>query len=140
MALALGAPALKDAPRGERAVVGEWQMESMTVNGRPRAVGADPLRYAFTADGLWFTFRGGRRPATTDRAYFTNPRANPPTLDLKYDAAEQDGTIVLGIYKVVGDTLTICLRRGTGDRPTAFESSADVRTTLYTFRRVKPTD
>lgn len=140
-AIGIAAPALKDLPRKDQSPVGEWQVESVVSGGRPRPVGAEPFRYTFTADGKWYLHRGPLEPdETVERAYFTDPKADPPRIDLRYDPAEQESRVGQGIFKVEGDTLTICLRRrGTG-RPKAFESTPDVPTTLYVFKRVKPKD
>jgi uncharacterized protein (TIGR03067 family) len=141
LALALGAPALKDPPAREApSLVGEWEVESMTVAGRPRAIGAEPIRYAFTADGKWYSYRGDRRDAAPARAYFTNPKAKPAAVDLNSNPGEQEASVMPGIYKVEGDTLTLCIRGRSTGRPTAFESSADVPTTLYVFRRLRAKD
>lgn len=141
LALLVAAPALKDPPaKPPPSVVGEWELDSQTFAGRPRPpVGgaAGPLRYAFGPDHTWVIYRGERRVGLADRAYFADPKADPPTIDLKYEPADQDGRVLRGVYKVEGDRLTLCLSRGDVARPKAFESSADAPTILYVFRRVK---
>jgi hypothetical protein len=44
--------------------------------------------------------------------------------------------MVKGIYKIDGDTLTMCLSP-TGERPAKFESTAGGQTILMTFKRMK---
>lgn len=141
LSLLVAAPALKDPPAKEPpSVVGEWEMESTTFAGRPRPpVGgaAGSLRYVFAADGSWTIYRGERKVGGADRAYFADPKADPPAIDLKYEPADQDGRVGRGIYKVEGDRLTLCLSRGDAPRPKGFDSSAEAPTTLYVFKRVK---
>lgn len=134
------APAPKDhSKKDPPPLVGEWAAESLVVAGRPRVLGTNPMRFTFTADGKWYSHRGKLDPTTaSERAYHFDPKADPPTIDLIYEPAEQESQMGQGIYKVEGDTLTICLRRGRTGRPKAFESTAAAPTTLYTFKRVKP--
>ena len=140
--LAAGAPAPKDRPKKDApAPVGEWEAQSVVIAGKPRALGPNPVRYTFTADGKWYQHRGELDPATaTERAYFFDRKADPPAIDLNHEPAEQEVRLSRGIYTVEGDTLTICLGRGRTGRPTAFESSPDAPTTLYVFKRVPPKD
>ena len=141
VALTLGAPALKDPPtRDAPGLVGEWEVESTLVAGRPRAQAGQPLRYRFTADGKWYSYRRDRRDGAAERAYHTNPKADPPSIDLVINPADQEPSVNPGIYKVEGDTLTVCVRGRSSGRPTAFESSPAVPTTLYIFKRVRPKD
>jgi uncharacterized protein (TIGR03067 family) len=135
-AFALGAPCLKDPPKKTPSVVGVWVAESYTYAGKPRAVGPRPIRYEFTAEGKWHTYRGERR-ATTDRIYFINLKTDPPSIDLNYDPAEQDPPMGRGIFKVEGDTMTLCFIRNKSARPTSFESTTDPPAMLYVFKRVK---
>jgi uncharacterized protein (TIGR03067 family) len=141
--LALGAPALKDPPTKETGLVGEWELETVATGNNPpkppRPKGAGVTRYVFTADGTWIVYRGERRLGD-DRAYFTDPKSNPPAIDLRYEPAEQDGRLSRGIYKVEGDRLTLCVARGDQPRPKAFESSPDAPATIYIFRRANPKD
>jgi uncharacterized protein (TIGR03067 family) len=141
-ALSLAAPALKESPK-KADIVGEWEVESVNSGNpakpRPKGKGTVQQRYVFTADGKWLLYRGEQRFAS-DRAYIANPKADPPTIDLRWEPSLQDGRTVLGIYKVEGDKLTLCLSREEGTRPTGFESTADVPATIYILRRVKPKD
>jgi uncharacterized protein (TIGR03067 family) len=140
LAFALAAPALKDAPKKGGDLTGEWVVESVVYGGRPRAPQKDPLRYVFDADGTWTIYRGERKPPG-NRAYRTEPDAEPPAITLKYDAAEQDGPESLGIYRLDGDTLTMCYNRpGVSKRPTEFASPEGSGTSLMVLKRARPKD
>jgi len=137
-AIALTAPAPRDPPKILPSVVGMWEMESSMYAGMPRRLGAQPPRYEFTADSKWISYRGERK--TAERTYTTNPKADLPTIDLNYDPTEQNPPMGRGIFKVEGDTLTLCIVRNKESRPTAFESTRETDTFLYVFKRVKPKD
>src|SRR4051812_22169571 len=118
----VAAPALKDPPNKAADLTGDWVVESLVYGGRPRPAGKDPQRHVFARDGTWTVYRGERK-LNGNRAYRIDAAADPPNITLKFDAAEQDGPESVDIYKVTGNTLTLCYARtGSTRRPTAFES------------------
>lgn len=130
LALAAGAPAPKDRPPIAGALVGEWAV--LEVGGRPPA---GPQAVEFTADGK-VMFRAGPRPPNADR-YRADPARAPAEIDI--DPFDTHQLSARGIYRVAGDTLTLCLAHG-GPRPTRFESPAGSKVTLMTLQRVKTKD
>src|SRR4051812_16883520 len=132
LALSLAAPNLKDKPKAEPSVVGEWEVESITVNGR-QSTTTPGLNYVFTKDGKWQIFRDGQETsATLARGFTMDAKASPPTVDLITNTAAANGSRLEGIFKVEGDTLTICRTRQKGaERPTKFESPEGSQITLY---------
>jgi uncharacterized protein (TIGR03067 family) len=140
LAMSLAAPALKDPPNKAADLAGEWVAESLVYSGRPRPQGKDPQRHVFAHDGTWTVYRGERKQPG-DRAYRVDTTTDPPTITLKFDAAEQDGPESVGIFKVVGNTLTLCYgRAGSTRRPTAFESPPGSGINLIILKRAKPKD
>lgn len=138
LALAIAAPALKEAPRKGTDLTGEWVVESTVYSGRPRAQQREPQRYVFAADGTWTVYRGERK-LSGNRAYRTDPAADPPAIVLKMDAAEQDGPELPGIYKVEGNTLTLCHGpSGSMKRPAEFASPEGSRISLVVLKRARP--
>ena len=137
LALTAGAPALKDKeepPTPE----GEWEVQSVTSNGGQSAV-APGLRYTFTADGKWLIHRNGKETSPgLARGFTTNPKANPPSVDLFTNTAAANGSRLIGIFKIDGDTLTICGTRTKGaERPTKFEAPSGSGNVLYVLKRAK---
>jgi uncharacterized protein (TIGR03067 family) len=139
LALAAGAPAPKDPPKPAPSVVGEWVAERRTFSGNERAIAGGPLRYVFTADGRWEVYHD-RKKVPGDQRYKADPAKDPAEIDLDTATTEPDHRRVTpGIYKVEGDTLTLCYSpasRG-AQRPKAFTSTADTPNVLYVFKRVK---
>ena len=99
-----------------------------------------PHHQIFTAEGGWEYYYGDPKNTTRGNSFATDTRQSPPTVDIYLRQNAQGSPNWRGIYKVDGDTLTLCLVTGGSGRPKSFESSADQPTTLWMFKRVKPAD
>jgi uncharacterized protein (TIGR03067 family) len=91
----------------------------------------------FTADGK-FLLREGRREKAEEGTYTADPKKDPAEIDLM-SPPESGRPVVRGIFKIDGDTLTLCSADGPGaaNRPNKFESPQGSRTMLMTFNRAK---
>jgi uncharacterized protein (TIGR03067 family) len=137
VALAVGAPALKEAPKRDASVVGEWDVESVSTNGNPGG-GTKGLRYTFTPDGNWLIHRDGQelQIAGGTRAFTQDGKSSPPAIDLVTSRGAAGESRLIGIYKLEGATLTICgTRTKDAERPKTFEPGAGI--TIYTLKRAK---
>jgi uncharacterized protein (TIGR03067 family) len=134
-ALTVAVPAVKDKVPPPTDPIGVWEMQSVTSNGHPG--GKDRLvPLEFRADGQWILLQDNRELVSpVERRFDFDPKAKPATIDL-YDLRASDGRRNRGIYKIEGDTLTLCLRYG-GERPTTFESTQELEQTLFVFKRAK---
>jgi uncharacterized protein (TIGR03067 family) len=131
LALALGAPAPKDAKTEPGKIEGNWVAESYVLGGKDE--GRDK--------GVVFTFADGRikRESEEEVSYVLNPKADPPQIDLTPVKGKQ--AAIHGIYKIDGDTLLLCFTKGaSADRPTKFESPDGSRIVLFTLKREKKKD
>lgn len=135
IALICGAPALKDPPKKEVNIVGEWVVESQTTGGRVLKTTAETI-YTFGAEGGWtITRKAGKAVGVGSRTYTVDPKADPPAIDLKLSAAAARPTYQ-GIVKVEGDRLTLCYTRSADERPTKFESPEGSNVILIVLRRM----
>lgn len=140
-ALAVGAPALKDPPKKELKIEGEWVVESQ-VNGGRHLKSSIERRYIFSGDGKW-TMTSSKAKAknapSLTRTYVIDGSTNPPSIDMKTSSGLTQPNMI-GIIKVDGDTLTLCYSRSGEDRPKTFESPEDSSTILIIMKRAKPKD
>lgn len=133
-ALAPAAPALKDKPPKEPPIFGEWFRVGHTEAGAPVRTDGEQHYQVFNAEGEWTYWYGVRPDRPTRSNFVTDAKQSPPTIDIGTGGGH---TNYRGIYKVEGETLTLCLVTGDQERPKTFESTADKRTTIWVFKRVK---
>lgn len=67
-----------------------------------------------------------------------NPTAKIKTLDIVGTEGPNKGKTILAIYEVTKDELKICYDLGGKERPKAFETKADTKLFLVTYKREKP--
>jgi uncharacterized protein (TIGR03067 family) len=96
------------------------------------------IRFTFTADGKLTVHEPGGGKGGEAGSYKIDPKATPAEIDLIPSTAGNEPTI-LGIYKLDGDTLTLCFHQGGrgSERPKTFESPAGAKAIVMTFKRAK---
>ena len=93
---AVAAPGLKDPPKKEMPpIVGEWI----------RVAPGGEVRRTFTASGKHYW--GKRVPVQFD-SFTVNVKSDPAEIDVTTPEESLNHGTYLGIYKIEGDTLTIC--------------------------------
>src|SRR4051812_4730878 len=132
VSLALGAPAVKEAPKkaDTPSIVGEWKCVDAVGGGRP----ADPeelstMGHTYTADG---DARMQWGPATSTGKYTVDTKKDPAEIDI---VSAKNGKTFKAIVKIEKDLLVFCMAEGGGIRPTKFESPSGARILLLTFKR-----
>jgi len=135
LALGVAAPAPKDPPKKEPpGLVGRWTLESANFAGMalPKT---ESLTITFTADGKYETRAAGAAEKVSGTFTF-DPKKDPPELDVAEPAGPNAGKPSPSIYKIDGDTLTICTAVQ-GDRPKTFGAPAGSNCALLVLKRIK---
>jgi uncharacterized protein (TIGR03067 family) len=136
-AAGFAAPAVKDGAPKPPDIAGEWNCEQRLVGGKPDPeLARIPVRLVI-AGAAWQAHTPDGPPA--EAVLELDPKASPPALTLysNDDPARGRRASLTGIYRLDGDTLTICYVLGDGPRPTVFESAAGSEVRIMTLRKVK---
>jgi RNA polymerase sigma factor (sigma-70 family) len=122
----------EEAPKDDEKIVGTWAIVSLEKGGQ-KAPEEDykEAKLIFAADGkLTAKLPKGEKGGT----YKLGPAKKPKAITI---TTEEGGTL-LGIYKLEGDTLTVCLGdENVNDRPTEFATKEGAKVALLVLKREK---
>lgn len=112
---------------------GVWQVTSFTRNGKETAKEiVDSIERMVDGKHVVWKRNGKRFAGTTVEL---DPVASPKTMDVSPDGGNMKGEKLLGIYKLEGDILFICMAPKGKDRPTKFEAIEGTDETLMVFKK-----
>jgi uncharacterized protein (TIGR03067 family) len=129
-----------DGPKEKRdkaALQGEWKVVRLVEEGQlAPADAAAKAKIIFKEDT--FLTQEGDDPKPNEHHYRLNARKSPKEIDVVPSAGPHKDKVFLGIYRVDGDKLRICVAFPGGERPTKFESKPKSDAVLIVLERVKP--
>jgi uncharacterized protein (TIGR03067 family) len=134
--VAAGAAAVAASPgRDADRLQGHWEMSALVVNGEKRP--AELIKSGkLDVKGERYTVDLGGSVATM--TVKLDETKTPKQIELTPTEGDQKGKPSLGIYKIEGDTFTMCRESvPNGKRPTAFASPAGAGQILVSWRRTK---
>jgi uncharacterized protein (TIGR03067 family) len=116
-------------PKTDRELLqGTWG--ALEVWGQGQALPPDGVRATFFEDE--FNLRLGNQ-AIIPSTYRLDPTKDPKEIDF----SRGPGDLLLGIYRLDGDRLQVCMNMNGPDRPTDFAKTTDQRLFIYEFRRLQ---
>jgi uncharacterized protein (TIGR03067 family) len=128
-------PKLSEAAQKElKKLEGKWKVQKMATAGMEHTLGPnDPELVMELKDGKWI-FTGVEKAVVVA----LDPTADPKCIDLKSVEKGRNGAVDEAIYKLDGDTLSVCLYQGKGkQRPTSFDAPKERDTVLVVMKRFK---
>lgn len=129
-----GARAADDAESEQMKIQGAWVLVSSESDGKP--IDSETLKKR----GVLMIFDADQVVAKMDEKEVSlgTFKLDPSRTPRWYDRTYSDGTPRLGIYRLEGDSLTICLAGLGKERPTAFSTSPGDGLSLLVYQREKP--
>ncbi len=127
-----------DAPKDAEKIQGNWGAVSYVEDGQGAGekVSADesPVRWDIKGDKL--TMLADVEGASAKGSFKLDPAKKPKTIDITFPPApgSKKDQVMLGIYELDGDTLTICYALDGGRRPKEFKSTAGSKNILIVFK------
>jgi uncharacterized protein (TIGR03067 family) len=128
-------PASPGAAAQEKGLDGTWVTESMEDSGS-KTPADETKRWSMVLEGTKFTLRyEGKKHSTGTVKH--NPAATPKTIEFTFADGPWNGQTFVGIYKVEGDTYTMCYAEKGRTTPTTFTTKPETATMLVVYKREK---
>jgi uncharacterized protein (TIGR03067 family) len=112
----------KDVDKGEKALAGTWQVNSLEMGGTPND---EAKEYSLTFSGKNFVVKKGE-DVFAKGTFKINTSKKPHHIDMKVSEGVEDvkGKTLVGIYEVTKNDLKITISQfGSDERPTKFETA-----------------
>lgn len=117
-----------------KATAGKWTVRKATISGKDFTAAFKGMELTLAADGGYKLVFNGETDTGTVTVDATK---TPRQMDIVGKVGPNAGKTIRTIYKLDGDTMTVCYELGDGPRPTAFESKAGTKVFLAEYTRAK---
>ena len=138
LAVGLGGTALAADDKANaadlKAMVGKWKIEKAVLSGKDITDVIKDAKFEITDGGKYTLEFGAEKDAGT---FTVDASKKPRQLDVKPSAGPLKDKVMKGIYKIDGDSMTICYEHAGGDHPKAFESKEGTNDLLIVYKRMK---
>jgi len=117
-----------------KAMVGKWDIAKAELGGKDAREHFQEFKFEITAGGKYSVTVGKLEEVGS---FTVDPFQSPKSMDIKATNGPNKGHDIKAIYKIDGDSLTVCYAFGGGDRPAKFESQEGTKVFLAVYKRKK---
>jgi uncharacterized protein (TIGR03067 family) len=117
-----------------KAMVGKWKVEKAELGGKDATAVVKDVKLELAEGGKYKLDLLGQKDEGT---FSVDPSRKPAEMDIKGTEGPNKGKTIKTIYKLEGDTLTVCYELGGNARPAKFETKPDTKLFLATYKREK---
>ncbi len=118
-----------------KAMVGKWKIEKAELSGKDISDAIKEAKFEITAGGKYTLQIGEEKDAGS---FTIDPSKKPKEIDVKPTAGPLKDKTMKAIYKLDGDTMTVCYQHDAdGKRPEKFESKDGTTHLLIVYKRMK---
>ena len=135
-AICLGTAAAEDKAAADlKALVGKWDIVKAELAGKDITEHLKSMKFEITEGGKYTADLGEEKDVG---AFTVDPAKKPKEMDIKGNGGPNKDKLIKAIYKLDGDTLTVCYELGGGDkRPEKFETKPDTKLLVINYKRKK---
>jgi uncharacterized protein (TIGR03067 family) len=129
-----------EAQKELKKLQGKWKIQKMAGDGMEIVLGPNDKELIGEFKGMKWILGGVEEKSRVEKAEVCalDTKTDPICIDFKSLEKSRGDAIDEAIYKLDGDTLTICLYQGQGkQRPTTFDIPKDKGTVLVVMKRLK---
>ena len=117
-----------------KAMVGKWDIVKAELGGKDVIENLKAMKFEITEGGKYTAELGTEK----DVGGFTVDVAKTPNqVDIKPTGGPDKDKLIKAIYMLDGDSMTVCYELGGDKRPEKFESTADTKVLLISYKRKK---
>ncbi len=124
-----------EAPDTQK-IQGTWEFTDIVIGGQSVLADARKADAKMVFAGVKVNLHDNRGPGL-DLSFTLDPAKKPRAIDLMRDTGNGQSETKVGIYKLDGDRLQMCLSAGAKTRPTEFASPEKSDVMLLTLKRLK---
>ena len=122
------------AEKDLKALVGKWKVEKAELGGKDAMAIVKDVKLELLEGGKYKLDLLGQKDEGT---FSVDPSKKPAEMDIKGTEGPNKGKTIKSIYKLDGDTVTICYELGGDARPTKFETKEGTMLFLVVYKREK---